>query len=406
MKKPIAILLTVILALSIAACGGGGAQQPAAPAGTSPAPGGTSPAPGGTSPASGGSGDQSQPGSDAVNPSDILNAIGYFTDGVDPHSRDTYNIAWMYMRPMALFLSVTSALKELEPIYNFTTWEYNANSDIDAIIQTIELYADQGVDGYMIVIDATAQHRIKEVLDSTGLPYIGILNSVRDDAGRNLVPLVGMEGVTVGREMTGWMFDNYKDYWGDIDTSKMGMLNFTFSPNRDFHERHDGNIMEWNARLPGNTNIFQADGVTGGLTEETGYELASAILAAHPEVEYWFIPACLELYAQGATRATEHLGMTDRVLIVAVNSDVLVAAWEGGYDGNFIACVATTPYQYAVPALSALVSLMNGTSTFDTLWSALRAPDDVVTYFEMAYEIVTIDTWQAYFDFVRSESGL
>ena len=89
--------------------------------------------------------------------------------------------------------------------------------------------------------------------------------------------------------------------------------------------------------------------MTGGLNEETGYNLASAILASHPEVEYWFIPACLELYAQGAMRAAESLGMQDRVLISAVNSEVLTALWDSGYEGllGFLRGVRTLPVRGA-----------------------------------------------------------
>jgi ABC-type sugar transport system substrate-binding protein len=244
------------------------------------------------------------------------------------------------------------------------------------MLQNIEIYNDQGVDGYIIVIDASANMRIKEVLDETGLPYIDILNSVRDSSGSSIVPCIGMEGITVGREMTTWLFDNYKNYWGEIDTSTLGLLNFTFSPNVDFQDRYDGNLAMFQELLPGNTNTFEADGVTGGLNEETGYDLASAILAANPQVEHWFVPACLELYAQGTMRAAESLGMQDRVLITAVNSDVLSALWDSGYEGCWVSCVASTSYQYAAPALSAVVSLINGTETFESLWSNIRKPTD------------------------------
>jgi ABC-type sugar transport system substrate-binding protein len=307
---------------------------------------------------------------------------------------------------MALFLNIKDALVSLEPVFNVKITDYCANSDIDEMIQNIEIFADQGYDGYILVIDASANMRIKEVLDDTGLPYIDILNSVRDESGSAIVHCIGMEGVTIGREMTKWLFDNYKSYWGEIDTSKLGLLNFTFSPNKDFQDRFDGNLEMFQELAPGNTNIYDADGVTGGLNEETGYDLASAILAAHPEVEHWFVPACLELYAQGTMRAAESLGMEDRVLITAVNSEVLSALWDSGYEGCWVSCVASAPYQYAAPALSGIVSLLNGTETVESLWSSIRKPSDTLTFYEISTEIVTKDTYLDYFEYVRSESGL
>jgi len=400
MKRILALLLVSLMVISLAACAktesANNSPPPSSPASTT----GTNTA----SPPPAETPDDSGP---IKNPSANANTIGFFTDGVDPNSRDTYEIVFAYMRPMALFLNIRDAMTSMEPVFNLKITDYCANSDIDEMIQNIQIFADQGYDGYIIVIDASANMRIKEVLDETGLPYIDILNSVRDESGSAVVHCIGMEGISVGREMTKWLFDNSEKYFGKkIDTAKLGLINYTFSPNKDFHDRFEGNLAMFQELAPGNTNIFEADGVTGGLNEETGYNLASAILAAHPEVEYWFIPACLELYAQGAMRAAESLGMQDRVLITAVNSEVLTALWDSGYEGCWVSCVASAPYQYAAPALSGIVSLLNGTETIDSLWSSIRKPTDKLTFYEIGTEIVTKDTYKDYFEFVRKESGL
>lgn len=401
MKRILTLLLVSLMVFSFAACAKtekttpAGSPPPSSPAATTSTP------PASTPPA-----ETPEDTGPVKNPSANANAIGFFTDGVDPNSRDTYEIVWAYMRPMALFLNIRDALVSMEPVFNVKITDYCANSDIDEMIQNIQIFADQGYDGYIIVIDASANMRIKEVLDDTGLPYIDILNSVRDENGSAIVHCIGMEGISVGREMTKWLFDNCEKYWGKIDYSKLGLINYTFSPNKDFHDRFEGNLAMFKEMAPGNTNIFDADGVTGGLNEETGYNLASAILAAHPEVEYWFIPACLELYAQGASRAAEALGIQDRVLISAVNSEVLSALWDSGYEGCWVSCVASAPYQYAAPALSGIVSLINGTETVESLWSSIRKPTDKLTFYEIDTKIVTKDTYKDYFEFVRRESGL
>lgn len=400
MKRILALLLVTLMVISLAACAKTESTNNSLPPSSPPATTSTAPA----SPPPAETPDDTGP---IKNPSANANAIGFFTDGVDPNSRDTYEIVFAYMRPMALFLNIRDAMISMEPVLNVKITDYCANSDIDEMIQNIQIFADQGYDGYIIVIDASANMRIKEVLDETGLPYIDILNSVRDENGSAIVHCIGMEGISVGRGMTKWLFDNSEKYWGKkIDTSKLGLINFTFSPNKDFHDRFEGNLAMFQELAPGNTNIFEADGVTGGLNEETGYNLASAILAAHPEVEYWFIPACLELYAQGAMRAAESLGMQDRVLITATNSEVLTALWDSGYEGCWVSCVASAPYQYAAPALCGIVSLLNGTETVDSLWSSIRKPTDKLTFYEIGTEIVTKDTYKDYFEYVRRESGL
>ncbi|NLT13454.1 MAG: hypothetical protein GXY05_03830, partial [Clostridiales bacterium] len=198
MKRILALLLVSLMVISLAACAktesANNSPPPSSPASTT----GTNTA----SPPPAETPDDSGP---IKNPSANANTIGFFTDGVDPNSRDTYEIVFAYMRPMALFLNIRDAMTSMEPVFNLKITDYCANSDIDEMIQNIQIFADQGYDGYIIVIDASANMRIKEVLDETGLPYIDILNSVRDESGSAVVHCIGMEGITIGREMTKWL---------------------------------------------------------------------------------------------------------------------------------------------------------------------------------------------------------
>jgi ABC-type sugar transport system substrate-binding protein len=375
MKKLLALFVALVMAFTLAACSGGGdTKEPD----TSDTPDSSS--------------------EETVDVSAAENAIGYFTSGVDPASRDTYEIVWAYMRPMALFQNITTALNELEPKLNFKTTEYCANSDIDALIQNIEIYASQGVDGFMVVIDPTASTRIKEVLDGTGIPYVAMLNSVRDESGSEIVPCVGIEGEIAGAETIQWLYDNYKTYWGDIDESEIGLLDFNFSPNTDFDDRHNGSKDRFLQLLPGNeAKVFTADGVSGKLDEQTGYDLASATFAANKDVKYWFVAGCIELYSQGAARAVEALKMDDRVLITAVGSDILPAEWDNKYDGSWVSCLALSNYQYTAPGICALVAMMDGKATPETLWQSKRAAGDKVTFYNVNYDLLTKDNYKDFF---------
>lgn len=397
MKKIVTVLIALLMVFSLYACAQGNITQSPAPSST------PSPA---TNPSETASPSQEPSASADTDIAANANEIGYFDDGVDPASRDTYNIVWAYMRPMALMQNINNVLVEMEQKLNYKTTAYCANSDIDALIQNIEIFADQEVDGFIIVIDPTAAVRIKEVLDETKIPYIAMLNSVRDENGSALVPCVGLEGRESGAKTMQWLYDNYKTYWGDIDASQIGLLNYNFSPNVDFNDRHDGALAKFQELLPNNTKIFTADGVSGKLDEQTGYDLASATLAANPDVKYWFVTACIELYSQGAARAVEALKMEDRVLITDVGSDVLSAEWDNGYDGAWVSCLGISGYQYTTPAICGLIALMDGKATPETLWSSTRVPTDKATFFNISNEMITKDTYKAFFEDVKAKAGL
>ena len=383
MKKIIALLLAVLMVVSMAACGKT----------TTPTTDPNAPATSTTTP------------SDKENVSYNLNAIGGFDSGVDPASRATYKIAYMYMRPMALFQNVSVALQELAPISNFEVVEYCANSDIDALIQNIQMFSTQGVDGYLVVADPTAAVRTTEVLKNTGKPYVALLNSLRDDNGSCLMPTVGIEGVVAGAETVAWLVNNHETYWGDIGDAKVGLLNFNFSANADFNDRNTGSREKFVEMVPNGT-VFEADGVSGALNEQTGYDLAAAIFAANPDIEYWYVAGCIELYSQGAARAAEALNMEDRVLITAVGSDVLPAEWDNGYDGCWVSCLALSSYQYAVPCVSALIAMLDGVITAEELWDTSRVEGDQYTFFNVAYGLLTKDNYAEFFAQVKQNAGL
>ena len=125
MKKLLALLLVSLMIFSLAACAaktdtsntGSPSSSPAPTADTSPASPPSSPSPtADTNPASPSPAETPKDTGPIKNPSANANSIGFFTDGVDPKSRDTYEIVWAYMRPMALFLNIRDALTSLEPV--------------------------------------------------------------------------------------------------------------------------------------------------------------------------------------------------------------------------------------------------------------------------------------------------
>ena len=172
----------------------------------------------------------------------------------------------------------------------------------------------------------------------------------------------------------------------------------TWSQNLDLHYRYTASEKKFLEYYPGNdANVFSADGVVGKMDAQTGYDLTAPIISGHPEIKYWFIVGVLEQYAQGAANAAEDLGVGANTMATTVNSDVLCGMWDTGYDGPFVSCVAVSPAMYSAPSISALLAIIEGKATFDTLWASRRAPGDQYTVYNMNTEIVTKETYKNYF---------
>jgi ABC-type sugar transport system substrate-binding protein len=397
-KKAISVLLAIFMLFALISCAA--KEEAAAPsASASAAP------PASQAPASEAPDESSAP---AVDPSANADEVGFFKSGVDPKSRDTYDIIFAYTRTLLLFEMMTQCFNKYADDLNVTITPSTAEMDMDKMMTSIETFAEQGADGFIIVIDPATKDRTVEVLNETGVPYIALFNSVRDENGNSLVPTVGLDQYATGAMTMQWLIDNYRTYWGDIDTSKLGLVSITFSVSVDLNDRELGAQDVFKKNFPNNSNlIFVADGVTGtGSGEDIGYNLSSAILAANPNVEYWFVTNCLEMYAQGATRAVEQLGMEDRVLITACGSDIACSEWENGYEGSWASAIAISNYLYAAPALCGLVSLIDGVSTPESLWPDMKAPGDTAAFYRADVEMITKDTYKTYFNRIAEMAGM
>ena len=338
--------------------------------------------------------------SDAALSDITINAdeIGYFESGVDPQSRDTYEIVHMYPYTLLLYEYMTECFQHFGEKLNCNITPSTSEFDMDVFIQNIEIFASQGeTDGIIVVIHADAAERIAEVLDETGIPYIAWCNSYRDENGSELVPCIGLEQYDASATTVEWLAENYQTYWGDIDTSKIALLNGNASSNVDLNDRAVGAEETFNALFPDNAGVFDLD-MVADFSQEGAYNQASATFSANPDIEYWFSTNCVEMYSQGVARAVEALQLEDRVLITDVGSDILCSEWESGYDGSWVSCLAISNYLYAAPTICGLVALIDGTATWDTLWSDMRAEGDQYTFYGAASTMITKDTYKDYFN--------
>jgi ABC-type sugar transport system substrate-binding protein len=397
LKKVISVLLAIFMLLSLISCA---AKEEAATPSASPSAAPASEAPASQAPA--------EAPAAAADPSVNADEIGFFESGVDPESRDTYQLAWAYPYTLLLFEMMTQTFKQYEDKLNVEITPMTAEADIDKYLINLETYAQQGYDGFLIVLDVAAKERIVEVLDETGLPYVALFNTYRDESGNSLIPTVGTDQYNAGVTTLQWLYDNYKTYWGDIDTTNLGLLYTTLSVSFDLNERAVATADQFKKLFPDNSEmIFTADQASGtGAATDIAYDLASATFAGNPDIKYWFVTCTLEMHGQGIARAVEQLGMEDRVLIVDIGSDILCAEWDTGYDGSWKSCLGMSNYLYAAPAISGLISMLDGKSTPESLWPDRKQPGDVAAFYTTTYEMLTKDTYKDYFNGVAEQAGM
>lgn len=399
MKKAISILLAILMIFTLISCKSGtgaGSQSPA----NAPSPTQSSPSPAAASDP----GSASQAPEVTEDPSVNADSAGFFTSGVDPHSRKTYKIVYAYTMTMLLTQMMADSMKAFEDKLNFTLTTSTGELDADRYITNIQTLAGNGdVDGFVAEIDPQVSTRINEIYQELGIPYIGLFNSVRDESGSEIVPCVGLDQFAAGATTIQWLYDNYKTYWGDIDTSEIALLDFTFSTLPDLQARSDGAVAKFKELFPNNTMFFTADAaVTNTVDADSSFKEVSAIFAAHPEVKYWWVPCAIETFAQGAARAAESMSIESKVLITDVGSDVLCSEWENNYDGCWVSCLAISNYLYAAPTISGLISMIDGKSTPESLWPHLRAPGDKCTFYMTSSQMVTKDTYKDYFNAIAT----
>lgn len=384
MKKILALLLALVLVFSLCACGDtaakGDKDDTKAPATATP-----------DSPD-----DESTGGDDE--PTGVED-VGYYTDDVDHFAREPYKFVYCYSAASALSDNMIDCYKRLGELYNFELGEMCGNSNAEAYIQGIELEVNKGADGLFVDADPVIHARVYELLNELEIPYVSLFNPMADESGKIVGPSVGIRQNDAGRDAIQWYADRYKDYWGEIDMSKLCMLVLNFSTSPAFQQRADGAYERFAECFPGAATL-EADGVTSGkLNSEAGYNLTSQVISAHPEYDYWIVFAVVEDYAQGATRYAETTAHPENILITNSGSNILPLEFESGYDGtSWKVAYAVSDISYAGPSVTGLLAICDGRATEETVWSSWKTEGNDAALYIGEPIMVTKENWSNFKD--------
>jgi ABC-type sugar transport system substrate-binding protein len=394
MKKATAILLAILLALTLISCGGKAQTNP----GASPSPSEAAAPESLPSPAA---------ESTAASP-DKESTVGYLTDEVDHFARDPFKIAYICNTiGWAWNAAISDTLEKLGKVLNYEYTVYAANDNFDNYMNQIETLANQGYQGFVVGISDEIAPRTHEVCTEMGVAFIAESTAFIDDSGANYGLSVIQDQYNNGAACIQWLADNCKKYWKDpIDPAKLGLLVLDFSPITGIHEREPGARETFLKAFPdAEANYYLGDLVTveGGFSAAGGNQMTSSVLAVHPEVEKWFIVGLVDDWAQGAARAVESLGREDDVLITSVQADAFLNEMQTGYTGNvYVAACAVSSTEFAMNMASALVTILEGRATMETLWPEWH--DSISKYACMKIQ-GTMITRESYEDYVAAQAA-
>ncbi|MDR2357732.1 MAG: substrate-binding domain-containing protein [Oscillospiraceae bacterium] len=403
MKKIISLLLVVLMAAGLLACGGGGQNGNIETSGTETQTPDASASETAAAPPDGGA------DTPAVS-ADAPQNVGYIDDPVDHFARDTYQIA--YLSPAFMFLQQSwfAAMQAFEERLNFKVTSFTGENNSDTYLTNIELIASQGYDGIIMDCEQPVAVRAYEIIEETGVPYIAFVQSLLDENGKTVCPQVVLDQYDTGKKTIDWLIANYKSYWGEIDASTLGLIDCTVTTSPDLALRAVAPEEIFKATFP-EGHYFMADmAAAGGVTADAAYTQVMATVSAHPEIEHWWVTGSTEFFGSGSARVFDDLGKVDDALVCVVGAGANIVDWDSmtpDTKSSLVACLAISDLLYAAPAVSGVIALIDGRATKETLWRD-KTPAD--WQFGTDYgvwlvenDIITRDTYKTYFEEINAK---
>ncbi len=333
----------------------------------------------------------------------VEGTIGYLSDNYDHFSRDKLKIAYICNKlDWAWNAAISDYLEELGEVLNYEYTSYAANYDYDSYMNQIEILATQGYGGFVVGIDDALAVRTYEVCTELGVAFIAESTAFVDEDGNNYWTSVIQDQYYNGAQCVEWLAENYKTYWGDIDTSKLGLLVLDFSSVSGIHEREPGCKDTFESYFPeamDNYIVGDLVSIEGGFSAQGGNTMTATTLATHPEIEYWFVVGLVDDWALGATRAVESMSMEDNVLAASVQADAFLSEMQNGYTGSvYVSACAVSSAEFAVNMASNIIAIMEGRATAETIWPEWLDEGSEYACMKIKGTMITSDTYQEFVD--------
>ena len=379
MKNFTVLILALLMLCSIAACGGGTVS-------TSPDASSSSASAGETE------------GNDTV----------FYDSSKDYFNRDPYKIVYMTIANSVITQNFSDAFELWGTRLNYDYTYYSANNDTDAYLNSLEVFASQDIDGFLLDSDTALSSRLIDQCSELALVWMPAMTAARDDDGNLAHPSVTLDSEQFGRDMVNWLAEEATAEWGEIDTSKLGFIMLDFTPVAEIHSRAIGAEAQFKELFPdiADTNYFTGDAaVAGTMDAATASTLTSTIMVANPEIEYWLVAGSVDDFGQGAARGAESLGKQDCTLVITIGGTTLISEWDNGSSSCWKASIFSAQMLYTEGMACGLITLVDGEATPETLWPEYIKPGTEYAEVIVPGIMLTQDMYQEYLEFIDSYTG-
>jgi len=168
----------------------------------------------------------------------------------------------------------------------------------------------QGVSGIATCIpDQKMSKAAVEKAKSANIPIIALDDSLIDENGELLAPLIGMDSRLIGEQIGEWLADYVnKAGWMKDPSKKVAVALMTFDQLTVCKERSIGQRTKLLEKLEGLTEDMVYEINYKNADTNGSFEAMQGLLTAHPDVTNWIVTAVNDEGAVGAVRALEAAG--------------------------------------------------------------------------------------------------
>lgn len=206
-------------------------------------------------------------------------------------------------------------LKELDPTIE---WIYmDAKMNPETYLQLLDNVIAQEVDALVVCIpDQKLSQVTVDKLKAANIPVIAADDPLQDESGKLLAPVMSLDAYKLGEGVAEHLVTVMKEDGAD-KAAEAGVMIITMDTVSSCVPRTDGEYAKLTELLPDfdTSKILKAD--TNGTTEK-GFEAASAVIVANPQIKKWYVMGANEESVIGAARALEQSGLDKDAYVVGL----------------------------------------------------------------------------------------